>query len=733
MTSPGPSHVPLGYSSAEELVFAALRRDIVRGDLEPARPLPLAWLAERYGVSTMPIRAAMRRLEAEGLVRREPHRGATVAPIELDDLEEIQAIRSGIEAYAARLAAEHMTRSRLVRMRSLLAELRRLAERGDRDRYVETEDALHDLCYTAAGRSRLVRLCESYRQAAERYIRLAAANPAGLRGSLAFQERLVEACESRDGAAAEQAVRDGLRWTVDQIAPLLFTWRSRAPVPGEFRVGVAHGAERRRSASRWEEAVGEGARASVRATGSAKDPLDGAFPRDFAWGAATSAYQIEGAAREDGKGESIWDRFTALPGTIADGSSGEVATDHYHRWREDVALMAGLGLRAYRFSVAWTRVLPAGRGAVNQKGLDFYDRLVDGLMGSAIEPWLTLYHWDLPAVLEDAGGWPERATADAFAEFADVVARRLGDRVHRWITLNEPWEIGFLGYHRGVHAPGRRDLRAALAAIHTALVAHGRACQAIRAAVPAATGAGLGAGVGAPAVGIAIDPSACYPYRQDAADRAAVDRMDGHINRWFLDPLYGRGYPPDIVELYGDAAPEVADGDEQLIAQPLDFLGINYYFSLWVSDDPTAGPLRVHEVPPPTTVPRTGLGWAIHPEGLLETLRRIHEEYRPASIVITESGAAFDDRSGPDGQVDDADRIDYHTRYLRAVLSARRTGVPVDGYFAWSLLDNFEWASGYGPRFGLVRVDHTTLQRQVKASGRWYARLIAEGRLPDGR
>lgn len=447
----------------------------------------------------------------------------------------------------------------------------------------------------------------------------------------------------------------------------------------------------------------------------AEVPVPTGFPASFAWGVATSAYQIEGGAGEDGKGESIWDRFARLPGRVAGGATGNVACDHYHRWRGDLNLMRDLGVSAYRFSVAWSRVLPEGVGRVNQQGLDFYDRLVDGLLVRGIEPWLTLYHWDLPVALEDRGGWPDRRTAAAFAEYADVVSRRLGDRVAHWITVNEPWEVGFLGYWRGVHAPGRMNLADALQAIHVLLLGHGRAAQAVRANVPGAL------------IGPAIDLSMCYPASPDPADVAAAARMDGHVNRWFLDPLFGRGYPADMLELYGRAAPSVLPGDQEVMATPIDVLGLNYYHSWWVRHDPSDPPLEVALVDPPG-VERTALGWSVHPEGLLEALARVRAEYGATRVAITESGACYEDKVDPDGQVRDHDRARYHARYLGAVKAALDAGVEVTGYFAWSLLDNFEWAAGYGPRFGLVRVDYATQRRTLKASARWYRRVIEANR-----
>jgi beta-glucosidase len=447
-----------------------------------------------------------------------------------------------------------------------------------------------------------------------------------------------------------------------------------------------------------------------------------AFPAGFVWGAATSAYQIEGNPRADGKGESIWDRFTHLPGRIADGATGDIACDHYRRSREDVAIMAALGLDAYRFSIAWTRILPAGTGAVNEAGLDFYDRLVDDLLAAGIEPWITLYHWDLPQALEDLGGWPRRETAAAFASYADVVTRRLGDRVRRWITVNEPWEVGFLGYQQGVHAPGRTSLADGLAAIHTVLLAHGAAVPVIRANSPGAR------------VGLAVDLVACYPERSDPADAAAARRLDGHFNRWFLDPLAGRTYPADTVTAYGPAAPDVQPGDIDRIATPVDFFGLNYYYSHWVRAG--SGPSEIErllgvEIAPPHTAEVTGLGWAVHPAGLTDSLLRIAALDPSWDILVTEAGAAYEDRAAHDGRVEDIERLRYHAAYLAAVRTAIADGAPVSGYFAWSLFDNFEWSEGYGPRFGIVRVEYETQRRTIKASGEWYRRTIAANALQE--
>jgi beta-glucosidase len=449
-------------------------------------------------------------------------------------------------------------------------------------------------------------------------------------------------------------------------------------------------------------------------TSLAGDPAD-QFPAGFRWGAATSAYQIEGAPSADGKGESIWDRFVRRPGSVRGGATGDVACDHYHRWQDDVSLIGRLGLNAYRFSVAWTRILPEGRGHPNERGLAFYDRLVDSLLAAGAEPWITLYHWDLPQALEAAGGWPARQTVEAFVDFADVVSRRLGDRVGHWMTINEPWEIGVLGYGEGVHAPGLRDRRAALQAIHHLLLGHGLATPAIRSNVPSAE------------VAIVLDMVTCYPDRPIEQDTAAAERMDGYFNRWFLDPLFRGTYPADLWTAYGPDVPVIRAGDLDAIRQPGGLVGLNYYYSAWVRAARVT-PLRARVVAPHVT-DRTALRWAVHPEGLTDALVRLHRDYAVDRVAVAESGAAYRDRPGPGGQVADRDRARYHERYLRAVLAAIESRVPVVGHFAWSLLDNFEWQLGYGPRFGLVRMDYRTLRRVPKLSGEWYGAVARANRL----
>ena len=437
------------------------------------------------------------------------------------------------------------------------------------------------------------------------------------------------------------------------------------------------------------------------------------FPGDFAWGAATAAYQIEGSPDADGRGASIWDVFSHTRGRVARGDTGDVACDHYRRYADDVDLMARLGLRGYRFSVSWPRVIPAGTGTVNEAGLSFYDRLVDALLERGIEPYLTLYHWDLPQALQEGGGWAAPDVVDSFAQYADVVARRLGDRVHQWITLNEPQVFTFHGYGRGVHAPGIRHWGTALHAAHHAILAHAAATRAVRAAVPGAR------------IGIALDLSDIQPASDSPADRAAAARLDAAAYRWFLDAVFGRGYPPEQVAWYGAAIGGIDPGQVRGVPA-LDFLGINYYTRQLVRAART-GPLRVGQRMARGTQ-RTEMGWEVYPDGLRRVLVRVAGEYRPPAIYITENGAAFRDQPDRNGRVEDADRTAYLRSHIDAVGAAITDGAPVRGYFVWSLLDNFEWAEGYQPRFGIVRVDYATQRRIVKASGEWYAELIARHR-----
>jgi beta-glucosidase len=436
---------------------------------------------------------------------------------------------------------------------------------------------------------------------------------------------------------------------------------------------------------------------------------------DFAWGVATAAYQIEGAVAADGRKPSIWDTFCRVPGAIDHADTGDVACDHYRRWPEDVAIMRRLGVDAYRFSVAWPRVMPDGVGAVNRAGLGFYDRLVDALLDAGISPLVTLYHWDLPQGLQDRGGWPERATAEALADYAGVVAGCLGDRVTDWNTVNEPLCVAWIGHLEGRMAPGERDLPRAVAASHHVLLGHGLAMQAIRAAAarPAS-------------VGIVFNLSPCEPASDRPADVAAAVRADGHTNRWWLDPVFGRGYPADMIDTYG-VEPPVRPGDLAAIGAPIDFLGINYYFRQVVTDDPSGPAPFARQVEVPGAL-ETHMGWEVHPYGLEETLVSVNETYQPTRILVTESGSAWADEVTATGVVDDKSRTEYLEHHIAACTSAAAKGVPIGGYFVWSLLDNFEWAYGYDKRFGLVHVDYETQQRTIKQSGHRYADIIATHR-----
>jgi beta-glucosidase len=443
------------------------------------------------------------------------------------------------------------------------------------------------------------------------------------------------------------------------------------------------------------------------------------FPDGFVWGAATAAYQIEGAPDADGRGPSIWDTFARTPGKVVNGDTGDVAADHYQRFRDDVALMADMGLPAYRFSVSWPRIQPGGKGPANQAGLDHYSRLVDELLGRNITPVLTLYHWDLPQELEEQGGWGEQDTAARFAEYAELVGARLGDRVPLWTTLNEPWCSAFLGYGSGVHAPGHTDPALSLRAAHHLLLAHGLGTQALRSALPATA-----------QVSITLNLAAVLPATTSSAATTAVRRIDGLANRLFLDPLFVGHYPVDVQQ---DTArltdwSFVQPGDLVTIATPIDSLGINYYSPTLVDagvapEGPSPWPAceNVVFVQPPG--PATAMGWAIDAQGLRNVLHRVHEQYQPIPLMITENGAAFDDELGADGVRDD-DRISYLRDHLKVVHEAINAGVDVRGYFVWSLLDNFEWAYGYEKRFGIVYVDYETQSRVWKDSAHWYRRVI---------
>ncbi|OHD75235.1 MAG: beta-glucosidase [Spirochaetes bacterium RBG_13_68_11] len=441
-----------------------------------------------------------------------------------------------------------------------------------------------------------------------------------------------------------------------------------------------------------------------------------AFPRGFLWGTATAAYQVEGAVHEDGRGETIWDRFCRVPGAISDGGTGDVACDHYHRWRDDVENMRDLRLSSYRFSTAWSRVFPHGRGALNRKGLDFYEALVDGLLAAGIQPALTLYHWDLPQALQDAGGWTNRDTASWFAEYATCMFTHLGDRVKIWMTLNEPWVSAFVGHFQGRHAPGIRDFAAAVQAGHVLLHAHALAVGAFRE---------LGARDAR--VGIALDLHPVYPWSDGQSDEEAARRCDGHCNRWFLDPVFKGTYPRDMLDLYArqHAAPRVHEGDAAALAShPVDFLGVNYYFPhrVYASD---AGGLLGYELGHRKDRPHTEMGWEVNPGSLFELLVRLKADYGDPAIYITENGAAYKDQRVEKGQVQDDDRIEYLDGHLRAARRAIERGVKLQGYFLWTLLDNFEWGFGTSRRFGITHVDFATQVRTWKKSAGWYQHVIA--------
>jgi beta-glucosidase len=459
-----------------------------------------------------------------------------------------------------------------------------------------------------------------------------------------------------------------------------------------------------------------------------------AFPPTFLFGAATAAYQIEGAAHEDGRTDSIWDAFARIPGAVVGGDNGDVACDHYHRYREDVALMADLGLQTYRFSTSWARVRPDG-GPINPKGLDFYSRLVDELLAKNIKPWLTLYHWDLPQALEEKGGWANRDTAFRFEEYALDVHDALGDRVDAWTTLNEPWCASFLSYIGGEHAPGRQEPAAGLAAGHHLLLAHGLAVKALRERdADLQLGITLNLTVADP-----VDPT-------DAGDLDAARRIDGQFNRFFLDPIFRGAYPVDVLEdvAHLGFADVIKPGDLEIISTPIDALGVNYYHGELVGSRPAAGASmstaapseRPKRSPFPAAetvhwhlrdLPVTAMDWEVQPEGLTRLLKRIHDEYTSGpgvALSVTENGAAYDDVVGEDGVVHDIDRVEFLEQHLGAILDAIDQGVPVHGYFYWSLMDNFEWAWGYDKRFGIVRVDYDTQVRTPKQSAIAYTRVI---------
>jgi beta-glucosidase len=442
------------------------------------------------------------------------------------------------------------------------------------------------------------------------------------------------------------------------------------------------------------------------------------FPDGFLWGVCSSAYQIEGAWNEDGKGPSIWDWFSHRPGKVARGENGDVACDHYHRWREDLDLLKDLGVRAYRFSISWPRVFPEGRGKVNAAGLDFYDRLVDGLIERGIEPFPTLFHYDLPLALHVQGGWPKRETAAAFGEYAAAVAARLGDRVNWWITLNEPLVVALLGYLLGRHAPGRRHPGEYIRALHTQFLAHGEAVRAIR-----------GASKRPARIGIALNLSPFHPEKDRETDRRGAVRFDMLSNRICLDPILRGSYPPDIWRNFRPFQPDIRDGDMARISEPIDFLGVNYYSRHVVSGGrwiPFTGARMVR--------PKGGEFspmWEIYPPGLGEMVERVWNDYRPRMILVTENGVPAPDAPDSGGEVRDPSRISYLQRHLRVLHGVVRKSVPVKGYFVWSFTDNFEWELGYAMRFGLVHVDYATRKRTPKSSFRFLAEVIRRNGLEE--
>lgn len=445
-------------------------------------------------------------------------------------------------------------------------------------------------------------------------------------------------------------------------------------------------------------------------TSSPPTTVSTAFPDGFVWGAATAAYQVEGSPLADGAGPSTWHRFTHTPGRVLTGETGDVACDHYRRWRDDIRLMRELGLAAYRFSVSWSRVLPEGTGRVNEKGLDFYRRLVDGLRDARIAPMATLFHWDLPAALDDRGGWLNRDIAGWFAEYAALLFRALDDRVEWWATLNEPWVVSDGGYLHGTLAPGHASPFEAPIASHNLLRAHGAAVEAYRA-------------LGRHQVGIVVNLEPKFPASQDEADLDATARADAYMNRQFLDPLFLGSYPPELPRMYGEAWPEPPAADLDAIRRPVDFLGVNYYSRGVMCNDPSGVPPYASRVPQPESL-YTEMEWEVYPPGLGETLLWVKKRYGEMPLFVTENGAAFADPPTAEGGVRDALRIAYLRDHMRSAREAIRAGVDLRGYFVWSLLDNFEWNHGTSKRFGIVHVDFATQRRTPKDSARFYAEVI---------
>ena len=445
------------------------------------------------------------------------------------------------------------------------------------------------------------------------------------------------------------------------------------------------------------------------------NPLANRFPSDFVFGAATAAYQIEGATREDGRGPSIWDAFSNMPGRVFGGHTGDVACDHYHRWESDLDLLVELGLEAYRFSIAWPRIFPNGRGTVNEVGLDFYDRLIDGLVARKIKVFPTLYHWDLPLALAGYGGWTDRNTAQAFADYTSIVVARLGDRMDALATFNEPWCSTYLSHLYGAHAPGERNLDAALAAVHITNLAHGLSVQAARserADLP---------------MGIVLNAQAIAPASESEADMAAAERAFQFHNGAFFGPVFNGAYERDFMDALGNRMP-VRDGDMETIAQPLDWWGLNYYFpTTYTADDGAEFP-SVREVASTDNDVRTDIGWEIKAKAMTDLLVQVYDRYELPPVYITENGACYNTGPDGDGVIDDEERLSYLDDHLTASANALDAGIPLKGYFAWSLMDNFEWAEGYSMRFGIVHVDYDTQVRTVKRSGEWYSAFVRQHR-----
>ncbi len=439
------------------------------------------------------------------------------------------------------------------------------------------------------------------------------------------------------------------------------------------------------------------------------------FPKNFFWGAATASYQIEGGADADGKGESIWDRFSHIPGKITNGDTGDIACDHYHLYQQDVQLMKEIGLQSYRFSISWPRVFPVGRGKINPQGMDFYNRLVDELLEKGIEPAVTLYHWDLPQALQDKGGWGNRDIVDEFAEYAAYIFEVLGDRVKKWITHNEPWVVAFAGHYQGRHAPGLKDLPLAVQVSHYLILSHAKAVQAYRRSK-----------YHDGSIGITLNLYPCVPGSDSPADRQAATLVDGHNNRWFLDPVLKGEYPADILKLYQEKlnSPVILPGDMELIkANPMDFLGVNYYFRKVIQHSGNHPFLQFEEIKPEGSR-YTAMDWEITPQGLTDLLTRLDRDYNHPHIYITENGAAFKDDRWEEEIINDQDRVEFLEQHFAAAHRAIEAGVKLDGYYVWSLMDNFEWAHGFGKRFGLIYIDYPTRRRIWKKSALRFREVI---------